>query len=208
MKTKIIISIITVVAIILVVIGLRGISNQSTSINPLSNKPNTQEASKSQATESLTMPKSTQPSATDKKPVLDSSIQDLVLNDYKGKTVKLSDFAGKPLVINSWASWCPFCRQEIPDFVTAQKEFGDKVVIVAVNRQESLEVAKGYTDKQGTTNNLIFLLDPSDSFYQSIGGFSMPETIFVDKNGNIAEHKRGPMDLNEIRQKIQQLLTS
>jgi thiol-disulfide isomerase/thioredoxin len=131
---------------------------------------------------------------------------DFTLQNYNGQAVRLSDFAGKPLVINSWASWCPFCRQELPDFVTAQKEFGDKVVIIAVNRQESLAVAKGYTDQQGTTNGLIFLLDPSDSFYQSIGGFSMPETIFVDKNGNIIDHKRGPMDIKEIRERIQRIL--
>lgn len=127
------------------------------------------------------------------------------LQDYGGKKVTLADFAGKPTVINSWASWCPFCRQEIPDFVSAQKEFGGKVTIIAVDRAESLAVAKGYTDKQGTTAGLIFLLDPEDSFYKSIGGFSMPETIFVDKNGNIVDHKRGPMDLTEIRQKIEKL---
>lgn len=133
---------------------------------------------------------------------------DFHLQDYNGKTVNLSDFAGKPVVINSWAAWCPFCRQELPDFATAQKEFGDKVVIVAVDRAESLGVAKGYTDQQGTTNKLVFLLDPSDSFYQSIGGFSMPETIFIDKNGNIVDHKRGPMDLKEIRERVQKILVS
>lgn len=131
---------------------------------------------------------------------------DFALQDYSDKTIRLTDFAGKPLVINSWAAWCPFCREELSAFATAQKEFGDKVVIIAIDRAESLSVAKGFTDEQGTTNGLIFLLDPSDLFYQSIGGFSMPETIFVDKNGNIVEHKRGPMDINEIRQKINNIL--
>lgn len=132
---------------------------------------------------------------------------DFHLQDYNGKTINLSDFAGKSMVINSWAAWCPFCVKELTDFAVAQKEFGDKVVIIAIDRAESLAVAKGFTDEQGTTGKLILLLDPSDSFYQSIGGFSMPETIFVDKNGNIVEHKRGPMDVNEIRQKIQKLLS-
>lgn len=131
---------------------------------------------------------------------------DFSLRDYNGKTVNIADFKGKPLVINSWASWCPFCREELPDFSTVQKELGNKVVIVAIDRQESLSTAKGYTDSQGTTNSLIFLLDPSDSFYQSIGGFSMPETIFVDKNGNVVDHKRGPMDTNEIRERIKKIL--
>lgn len=128
------------------------------------------------------------------------------LQDYSGKTVSLADFAGKPLVINSWAAWCPFCRKELVDFATVQKELGDKVVIIAIDRAETGDVAKKYTDELGVTNDLIFLIDPSDSFYQSIGGFSMPETIFVDKNGSIVEHKRGPMDVNEIREKAQKLL--
>lgn len=133
---------------------------------------------------------------------------DFALQDYNGKIVKLADFAGKPLIVNSWAAWCPFCRKELVDFAAAQKEFGDDVVIVAIDRVESQETAKKYTDELGVTNGLIFLLDPSDSFYQSIGGFSMPETIFVDRDGNIAERKRGPMDINEMRQKIQKLLSS
>jgi len=133
---------------------------------------------------------------------------DFSLQDYSGKTVSLADFTGKPVVINSWAAWCPFCRKELVDFAAAQKEFGNDVVIIAIDRAEPRETAKKYTDELGVTSDLIFLLDPSDSFYQSIGGFSMPETIFVDRNGNIAERKRGPMEINEIRQKIQKLLSS
>ena len=128
------------------------------------------------------------------------------MQNYDGKTVRLSDFAGKPLVINSWAAWCPFCRKELVDFATVQKEFGDKVIIIAVDRSETREIAKKYTDELGVTSGMVFLLDPSDSFYQSIGGFSMPETIFVDKDGRIADHKRGPMDVQEMRERIQKIL--
>lgn len=128
------------------------------------------------------------------------------LQDYDGKTVRLEDFAGKPLVINSWAAWCPFCRKELVDFAAAQKEFGNKVVIIAIDRAETKDTAKKYTDELGVTADFIFLLDPSDSFYQSIGGFSMPETIFVDSNGSIIFHKRGPMESTEIREKIQKML--
>lgn len=132
----------------------------------------------------------------------------LTLTDYGGKKIALADFKGKPLVVNAWASWCPFCRQELPDFATVQKELGDKVVFIAVDRGESLAVAKQYSDARGVTNSIVFLLDPGDSFYQAIGGFSMPETVFVDKNGNIVDHKRGPMDVNEIRQRTEKILVS
>jgi len=128
------------------------------------------------------------------------------LQDYSGNEVSLDDFKGKPLVINSWAAWCPFCIEELPDFVQAQKEFGDQVTIIAIDRAESLSVAKKYTDDIGVTNDLIFLLDPSDSFYKSLGGFSMPETIFVDKNGDVIIHKRGPMKFEEIKEKIGEII--
>ena len=130
---------------------------------------------------------------------------DFSLQDYAGKTIRIADFAGKPIVINSWAVWCPFCRKELVDFVTVQKEFGDKMIIIAVDRAETRNVAKKYTDELGVTGEMVFLLNYSDSFYQSIGGFSMPETIFVDRNGDIVFHKRGPMDAEEIRAKIKKL---
>lgn len=133
-------------------------------------------------------------------------VPDFTLQDYDGKTVRLADFVGKPLVINSWAAWCPFCRKELLDFAAVQKEFGGKVIIIAVDRAETRYIAKKYTDELGVTGDMVFLLDPSDSFYQSIGGFSMPETIFVDKYGRIVDHKRGPMDTQEIRERIQKIL--
>lgn len=149
-----------------------------------------------------------QGSEVDKK-VVQKSLPDapnFELNDYDGNIVKLSDFNGKPIVINSWAVWCPFCKQELVDFVVVQKEFGDKVEFIAIDRAESLSKAKKYTDNAGITNELIFLLDPKDSFYRSIGAFSMPETIFVNSEGKIQFHKRGPMKVKEIRERVENLL--
>jgi len=128
------------------------------------------------------------------------------LEDYDGSMVALSDFNGKIVVVNSWAVWCPFCKKELADFALLQEEFKNDIVVIAIDRQESLEKAKEFTDSDGITNDLIFLLDPSDSFYKSIGGFSMPETIFVDKEGNIVIHKRGPMEFEEMKEKIMSML--
>lgn len=130
------------------------------------------------------------------------------LKDYNGNEVTLDQFPGKAKIINSWAVWCPFCRQELADFAAIQKEFGDEVVVIAIDRKESLEKAKGFTDSLGITGEMVFLLDPKDSFYASIGGFSMPETLFIDRNNNIITHKRGFMTLEEMRQKTQALLNN
>jgi|TARA_Y100000031_G_scaffold101393_2_gene111201 thiol-disulfide isomerase/thioredoxin len=146
-------------------------------------------------------------SSTSDKQGIDTLLN-LSFTDYTGNTVNLADFKGTPLVINSWAVWCPFCLQELPDFAEVQKEFGEQITVIVINRAESLEKVENYTDDLGITDDLVFLLDPSDSFYRAISGFSMPETIFVDSQGIIQEHKRGFMIIDEIRQKINNLLSS
>lgn len=129
----------------------------------------------------------------------------LSFTDYEGNKVSFADFSGKPLVLNAWAVWCPFCVKELREFVELQQEFPE-IVVIAIDRAESRETAKSYTDDLGITKDLVFWLDPSDSFYRTIGGFSMPETLFVDKDGVVQEHKRGPMDVNEMRTRLQKIL--
>jgi len=129
----------------------------------------------------------------------------LTLKDYNDNKVNISTL-GKPAIINAWTSWCPFCIKELPDFAAIQEEFNGELVVLAINRAESLGTAKTYTDDLNITYDLIFLLDPSDNFYSSIGGFSMPETLFVDAEGIIRDHKRGPMDIDEMRTRINNAL--
>lgn len=131
-------------------------------------------------------------------------ILELSFQDYNGNTVKLADFKGKNLLLNSWAGWCTFCKKELPDFAEIQKDFGDKILIIAIDRRETLEEAKKFSDELDVTAKLIFLLDPADSFYQTIGGFSMPETVFVDREGFIRYHKRGLIGKEELKRRIGQ----
>lgn len=131
--------------------------------------------------------------------VVRDTAPDFSLKDYDGNTHSFSDLSeGKIAVVNSWAVWCPFCKNELDDFAELQESFGDDIVVIAIDRGESLERAKAFTDQIEVTDRMTFLLDPSDSFYKSIGGFSMPETIFVNTKGEIVLHKRGPMDLAEM----------
>jgi thiol-disulfide isomerase/thioredoxin len=131
-----------------------------------------------------------------------SKLFDLEFIDDLGNTVTLADYDDKPIIINSWATWCPFCVDELPDFAEIQKEYKDSITIIAINRSESLNRSKQFTDDLGLSNDLVFLLDSRDKFYQTIGGFSMPETLFIDANRNTVEHKRGVMQIDEIRKKI------
>lgn len=131
----------------------------------------------------------------------------LSFQDYAGKTVALQDLVGTPLVINSWAAWCPFCKKELKDFADVQDAFKGKIIFVSIDRAESLLTSKKFSDELGVTDRIIFLLDPEDSFYRAIGGFTMPETIFVNSGGEIVFHKRGPMTAAEVRNQVQQIIS-
>ena len=135
--------------------------------------------------------------------VLVASLPDLIFKDMDGNGIALSSLYGHPLVLNVWASWCQFCIKEISDFVTLQREFGDKLFIVEVNRGESRETIEKYIAEVDADRALRFVLDADDSLYKAISGFSMPETLFIDKEGAIADHTRGPMDIIEMRRRIQ-----
>ncbi|MEX2369145.1 MAG: TlpA disulfide reductase family protein [Candidatus Paceibacterota bacterium] len=132
---------------------------------------------------------------------------DIVLLDYEGNERTLAEFRGRPLVINSWATWCPFCRAELPDFARLQSEYeSDDVVVIAIDRRESRERAEEYTDGIDVSDRMLFLLDRNDDFYQIIGGFSMPETIFMNSAGEIVVHKRGPMELREMQEHVEKII--
>lgn len=133
-------------------------------------------------------------------------LSQIVLADYDGNIKSLGDWSGKILVVNSWAVWCPFCAKELPDFAALQKEFPDEITVIAVDRAESLEKVRRFTDELGISEDMIFLMDRKDDFYKTIGGFSMPETVFIDRDGAIVFHKRGPMTFEEMKDQVEKML--
>ena len=151
----------------------------------------------------------TETSLTDSSnPILDTEkkVPDFDLKDLNGVSHTLEQYKGTPLVLNSWAAWCPFCVNELKDFAEVQKDFEGRIVFIAINRAESTHIAKQYTDDLGITDDMLFLIDPTDSFYKSIGGFSMPETLIVNGDGNIVDHKHGSITKNELTNKLNNLL--
>ena len=187
-----------IIAIIVIVIGVGGFALLSSDKKPLDTARD----------DSLGTESSGRTSAESSTEEKFDKVPQFTLSDYDGNQVSVNDFPGKILVINSWAAWCPFCVEELPAFRDLQELFPDEVVVIAIDRQESLSTAKNYTDNAGISDAYTFLLDPKDSFYRSIGGFSMPETLFVDSEGNVRIHKRGPMKLKEMVEKVNSVLNS
>jgi thiol-disulfide isomerase/thioredoxin len=103
-------------------------------------------------------------------------------------------------VVNSWASWSPFSVQELKDLETIASENKDNnIVFIAINRKEPKENAKLFLQSIQAFSHIQFVIDVGDTYYTSVGGFSMPETVIYDTKGAIVEHKRGNMSIDEIR---------
>lgn len=120
--------------------------------------------------------------------------------DIDGNKVDLTQFKGKPLIINAWASWMPFSRNELTMLAKVKESRGDTLNVIAMNRMEAAGVIRAYKDGFNLPNSFVYLLDPSDNFYKSIGGYAMPETMFYDRDGVLIHHKRGVLTESELNQ--------
>ena len=127
-----------------------------------------------------------------------------------GSNITIPDaFPEKVLVLNSWASWCGFCVREIPDFAALQSEYPEDVQVIAINRQEPIQDINPFLERINiSSNDLLILLDPEDTFFEDIAMElpSMPQTLFVRKDGTISTHERGFMTLEEMRRFTEEAL--
>lgn len=110
---------------------------------------------------------------------------DFILKDLDGKSVKLSDYKGKIVILNFWAVWCKYCKQEMPDLNELNKELekDNEAVILAVDVKESADTVKEYL----TSNNISLkvLLDGDGSIAEKYGITGYPTTFVLNKDGSV-----------------------
>jgi thiol-disulfide isomerase/thioredoxin len=128
--------------------------------------------------------------------------------DLTGNKVTLADFAGKYVLVNVWASWSPFSKDELTALDSLASEYKDRVVVLAINRAEAEPQVRAYLKTLPELSTLTILRDPTDFYYDFIGGYSMPETIFYDKKGSVVRQRRGAMNIEEMRSITEELLNT
>jgi len=123
---------------------------------------------------------------------------------FDGETVALADYAtaGTPVVLNFWASWCPFCIAEMPDFEDSSNALAGQVAFIGVNLQDDAGLANGLVGETGVTYQLT--RDPQGVVYAAFGGIGMPTTVFIDADGIVREVVTGQMSRDALDSRIAQ----
>lgn len=127
---------------------------------------------------------------------------DFELKTLTGETVKLSDYKGKKVMLNFWATWCPPCKAEMPEMEKFYKQPNQDINILAVNMDPNNDV-KGFVQKDGIT--FPILLDSEDKVNRVYQIISIPTTYFIDKNGVIQNKYVGAMQFDMMKQFAGQL---
>lgn len=127
-----------------------------------------------------------------------SMAPDFTLKDLNGKPVTLSQFRGKVVVLNFWASWCPHCREEMPSLERLNEVYGSSnFALLAVNVEGDGEGAvKSYLAKNPF--NFRVLLDSKLTVQDLYGVYELPETLIINKKGQVVEKVLGSMNWSSV----------
>ena len=133
---------------------------------------------------------------------------DFTVLDKNGNEVKLSDQFGKPIVLNFWASWCPPCKAEMPEFNKVYKNTGGDITFVMVDlmdgQRETKEKGAQFVKEQGFSFPVYF--DTKQDAAGKYGIESIPTTIFLDKDGYIVTGAEGAIDAEALQKEIDLIL--
>ncbi len=134
---------------------------------------------------------------------------DFTVQEADGTVHKLSEYRGKPIVLNFWASWCGPCRAEMPEFDEIYRERGAEVQFLMVNltdgNRETVKSASDFVAAQGYS--LPILYDTAQDAARTYGVFSIPCTYFINANGMMTAQARGAIDKETLQHGIDMITT-
>ena len=129
---------------------------------------------------------------------------DFIVYDAQGNEVRLSDYFGKPIVLNFWASWCGPCQREMPDFHEKYLQLGEDIHFLMVNMtdgsRETIDSAAAFITENEYTFPVLY--DTQSSAALTYGAYSLPTTFFIDAEGYAIAQATGAIDAETLQRGI------
>lgn len=133
---------------------------------------------------------------------------DFTVYDLEGNPHKLSDFLGKPVILNFWATWCGYCKMEMPDFDEKYKLYGEDVQFLMVNvtdgNQETVETASAFVAQEGYSFPVYY--DTTLEAAMTYPTSGLPVTFIIDAEGAIIAWQQGMMTAENLQKGIDMVL--
>lgn len=127
------------------------------------------------------------------------------LKDIEGKTIKLSDYKNKVVLIDFWATWCPPCRKGIPDLIELQKEFPKNFVVLGISvDSDTKEDVPGFVKNYGINYPVVYGDQSTAKLFGGVSG--IPTSFLTDKKGNIVDKHVGLVPKETLARGIKNLL--
>ena len=108
---------------------------------------------------------------------------DFTLQTLTGERFNLAEQRGRPIFLNFWATWCPPCRDEMPDMQKLQQTLGDSILIVGIDMKESADTVREFVQDRGYT--WTFVLDSDGEVSNAYNVSVIPTSVFIDTKGVI-----------------------
>jgi len=122
---------------------------------------------------------------------------------FEGGAASFADFEGKPLVVNFWASWCPACVNELPEFQEAHERIGDEVTFIGVAVRDPRRASEALAGEVGLTYTLAD--DPNGDLFRSLDLIAMPSTLFISPDGEVQEVFAGQLTGEALQERVDRL---
>jgi thiol-disulfide isomerase/thioredoxin len=127
----------------------------------------------------------------------------LVIHDLAGKVTSIDDLKGKVVLVNFWATWCPPCRAEIPALIQLQEKLRDRLQIIGVSEDDSIDDVHDYIKKMGINYPVVMA---TEELTQAYGGVAaLPTTFVVDTEGRVVQRHMGMLNAEDTDREVRAL---